>query len=69
MGSLVGGITNALFGSGGAGTAEAAVARARELGKEAVFKPFTVTTGTGTAGYGGDGDYYSDVISTVSRYS
>jgi hypothetical protein len=59
MGSLVGGITNALFGSGGAGTAEAAVARARELGKEAVFKPFTVTTGTGTAGYGGDGNYYS----------
>jgi hypothetical protein len=59
MGNVVGGITNALFGKGGAGTAAEAVARARELGKEAVFKPFTVTTGTGTAGYRGDGDYYS----------
>ena len=59
MGNVVGGITNALFGKGGAGTAAEAVARARELGKDAVFKPFTVTTGTGTAGYGGDGSYYS----------
>ena len=59
MGNVVGGITNALFGKGGAGTAGEAVARARELGKEAVFKPFTVTTGSGTAGYGGDGSYYS----------
>lgn len=59
MGNIVGGVTNALFGKGGAGTAGEAVARARELGKDAVFKPYTITTGSGTAGYGGDGDYYS----------
>lgn len=59
MGNVVGGITNALFGKGGAGTAEAAVARARELGKEAVFKPFTMTTGSGTSQYLGDGNYQS----------
>lgn len=51
MGSIVGGITNALFGKGGAGTAGDAVARARELGAEAVFNPFTVTTGSGTSQY------------------
>ena len=59
MGNIVGGITNALFGKGGAGTAEEAVARARELGVDAVFKPYTVTTGSGTSGYRGAGDYYS----------
>jgi len=71
MGNIVGGITNALFGKGGAGTAEEAVARARELGKEAVFKPFTVTTGSGTAKYLGDGQYqstlsqpYQDILGT-----
>lgn len=71
MGNVVGGITNALFGKGGAGTAEAAVARARELGKEAVFNPFTVTTGAGTAQYLGDGQYqttlsqpYQDILGT-----
>lgn len=57
MGNVVGGITNALFGKGGAGTAAEAVARARELGREAVFKPYTVTTGTGSAQYLGDGQY------------
>jgi hypothetical protein len=71
MGNVVGGITNALFGKGGAGTAAEAVARARELGKEAVFRPYTVTTGAGTAQYLGDGQYrttlaqpYQDILGT-----
>ena len=71
MGNIIGGITNALFGKGGAGTAEAAVARARELGADAIFKPFTVTTGAGTAQYLGDGSYqttlsqpYQDILGT-----
>ena len=72
MGNVVGGITNALFGKGGAGTAAEAVARARELGKEAVFNPFTVTTGAGTGQYLGDGQYqatlsapYQDILSSA----
>ena len=71
MGNVVGGITNALFGKGGAGIAGEAVARARELGKEAVFKPFTVTTSSGTGQYLGDGQYsaalsqpYQDILGT-----
>ena len=71
MGSIVGGVTNALFGKGGAGVAGDAVARARELGREAVFKPFTVTTGAGTSQYLGDGQYrttlsqpYQDILGT-----
>lgn len=61
MGSVVGGITNALFGKGGAGTAGAAVARARELGRDAVFKPYTVTTGSGTSGYTGGGNFFTQL--------
>lgn len=53
----MGGIVSGLFGKGGSGTAGEAVARARELGKEAVFRPYTVTTGAGTAQYLGDGQY------------
>lgn len=71
MGSIVGGVTNALFGKGGAGVAGDAVARARELGREAVFKPYTVTTGAGTSQYLGDGQYqttlsqpYQDILGT-----
>lgn len=51
MGNVVGGITNALFGKGGAGIAGDAVARGRELGEQAYFRPYTVTTGTGTSQY------------------
>jgi hypothetical protein len=72
MGSIVGGITNALFGSGGAGTAGTAVKRAKKLGAEAVFNPFTVTTGTGTSQYLGNGQYqttlsqpYQDILSSA----
>lgn len=72
MGSIVGGVTNALFGKGGAGAAGEAVGRARELGREAVFKPFTVTTGSGTSQYLGDGQYqttlaqpYQDILSSA----
>ena len=67
----MGGIVSGLFGKGGAGVAGDAVARARELGREAVFKPFTVTTGTGTSQYLGDGQYqttlaqpYQDILGT-----
>ena len=67
MGNVVGGITNALFGKGGAGTAGEAVARARELGKEAVFKPFTVTTGAGTGQYTGDGQYQTTLSAPYSE--
>ena len=65
-------ITDGLFGKGGSGTAEAAVARAKELGAEAVFNPFTVTTGSGTAKYLGDGQYettlsqpYQDILGSA----
>jgi len=71
MGNVVGGITNALFGEGGAGTAGEAVARARELGAQSVFRPYTVTTGSGTSQYLGDGQYqttlsqpYQDIMGT-----
>ncbi len=71
MGNIVGGVTNALFGKGGSGTSAEAVRRARELGAEAVFKPFTVTTGAGSAQYLGDGQYqttlaqpYQDILGT-----
>jgi hypothetical protein len=67
MGNIVGGITNALFGKGGAGAAGDAVARGRALGKEAIFKPFTVTTGAGSAAYGGDGDYTSTLSAPYSE--
>ena len=67
MGNIVGGITNALFGKGGAGTAAEAVARSRELGKEAVFKPFTVTTGAGTGQYLGDGQYQTTLSAPYSQ--
>jgi hypothetical protein len=57
MGSVVSG----LFGSGGSGTAGQAVARARELAPGARFNPYTVRTGTGTTGYTGDGQFYSQL--------
>ena len=55
----MGGIVSGLFGKGGSGTAGEAVARARELAPGARFNPYTVTTTAGTAGYRGDGDFYS----------
>jgi hypothetical protein len=57
MGSVVSG----LFGKGGSGTAGEAVARARELAPGARFNPYTVRTGTGTTGYRGDGQFYSEL--------
>jgi len=57
MGSIVSG----LFGKGGSGTAGEAVARARELAPGARFNPYTVRTGTGTSGYRGDGQFYSEL--------
>ena len=51
MGNVVGGITNALFGKGGAGTAGEAVARARELATGARFNPYTVRTSVGSTAY------------------
>ena len=57
MGSVVSG----LFGKGGSGTAGEAVARARALAPGARFNPYTVRTGTGTAGYTGDGQFYSEL--------
>jgi hypothetical protein len=57
MGSVVSG----LFGKGGSGTAGEAVARARELAPGARFNPYTVRTATGTSGYTGDGQFYSEL--------
>ena len=57
MGSIVSG----LFGKGGSGIAGDAVRRARELAPGARFTPFTVTTGTGTSGYSGDGNFYASL--------
>lgn len=54
-------ITNSLFGKGGAGTAGEAVARARELATGARFNPYTVRSGTGTTGYRGDGEFFSEL--------
>ena len=42
MGNIVGGITNALFGKGGAGTAGDAVRLGKTLGADAKFKGYTV---------------------------
>ena len=71
MGNVVGGITNALFGKGGMGTAGEAVGRARELGREAVFKPYTVTTSAGMTRYTPGEGYqttlaapYQDILGT-----
>lgn len=57
MGSIVSG----LFGKGGSGTAGEAVARARALAPGARFNPYAVRTGTGTTGYTGDGQFYSEL--------
>lgn len=57
MGSVVSG----LFGKGGAGTAGEAVARARALAPGARFNPYTVRTATGTTGYTGDGQFFSEL--------
>jgi len=72
MGSIVGGITNALFGEGGAGTAGEAVSRARELAPGVRFNPFTVRTGAGSASYTGNGQFsttlsepYQNLLSTT----
>ena len=53
MGSLV----NSFFGGGGSGIAGDAIGRARELGAQSVFRPYTVTTGSGSSQYLGDGQY------------
>lgn len=57
----MGGITNALFGKGGSGTAGEAINVAREYAQKGQFRPYTVTTGTGTSGYTGDGQFYSEL--------
>ena len=58
IGSALGG---ALFGGGGGrgggGISQEAIARARELGAQSVFRPYTVTTGSGSSQYLGDGQY------------
>ena len=68
MGSVVGGLTNALFGKGGAGTAAEAVARARELGTGARFNPYTVTTSTGRTSYDPtSGEYQTTLTSPLQQ--
>jgi len=68
MGNIVGGITNALFGKGGAGTAAEAVARARELGTGARFNPYTVTTSVGRTSYDpASGQYQTTLTSPLQQ--
>jgi len=55
----MGSITNALFGKGGSGTAGEAINVARDYAQKGQFRPYTVTTGSGTSGYTGDGQFYS----------
>ena len=57
----MGGITNALFGRGGSGTAGEAINVARDFAEKGQFRPYTVTTGTGTSGYTGDGQFFSEL--------
>lgn len=47
----MGGITNALFGKGGSGTAGEAINVAREYAQKGQFRPYTVTTSTGQTAY------------------
>ena len=51
MGSIVSG----LFGKGGSGVAKEGIEEAARRAESAYFKPYTVTTGTGTTSYGDDG--------------
>ena len=51
MGSVVSG----LFGKGGSGIAGQGIKEAARRAESAYFKPYTVTTGTGTTSYGNDG--------------
>lgn len=67
MGNIVGGITNALFGKGGAGTAGDAVRLGKTLGADAKFKGYTVTTGAGTAGSDGAGNLTSTLSDPYSQ--
>ena len=51
MGSIVSG----LFGKGGSGIAGQGIQEAARRAESAYFKPYTVTTGTGTTAYGDGG--------------
>ena len=53
----------ALFGGGGGGVrvSQEAVQRARQLAPGARFNPYTVRTGSGTTGYTGDGQFFSQL--------
>lgn len=68
----MGGITNALFGRGGSGTAGEAINVARDYAQKGQFRPYTVTTGSGTTEYTGDGQFtsslsqpYQDLLGTT----
>lgn len=51
MGSVVSG----LFGKGGSGIAQQGIEEAARRAEKAYFRPYTVTTATGTTSYGDDG--------------
>lgn len=57
MGNVVGGLTNALFGKGGAGTMAGAVDRARAMAGDVRFNPYTVRTGAGQTSYTKDNGF------------
>jgi hypothetical protein len=61
LGAVAGQVAGKFLGGGGGGGGQAlsqeAIARARELGAQSVFRPYTVTTGSGSSQYLGDGQY------------
>ena len=68
-GALLGGGAS---GGGGTGMSQAALAEARRRADQATFRPYTVTTGAGTAEYTGDGGFrtsltqpYQDIQSSA----
>lgn len=64
----MGGITNALFGKGGSGTAGEAINVAREYAQKGQFRPYTVTTSTGRTSYDPtSGEYQTTLTSPLQQ--
>lgn len=64
----MGGITNALFGKGGSGTAGEAINVAREYAQKGQFRPYTVTTSTGQTSYDPtSGEYRTTLTSPLQQ--
>lgn len=60
----MGGITNALFGKGGSGTAGEAINVARDFAEKGQFRPYTVTTSTGRTSYDPSSGQYRTTLTS-----